>query len=947
MSTPFHAKYFAHQLSIHHKAGAQHNINSSLFDANVDLNPHQIEAALFALRSPLSKGVILADEVGLGKTIEAGLVACQYWAERKRRMLVICPASLRKQWSSELLEKFHLPNNVLETRLFKQVFGQNGSNPFDSNSIVICSIHFAARNSAKLRTIPWDLVIIDEAHKLRNVYKTSNKMGQQIRWALEDCKKLLLTATPLQNTLVELYGLSSLIDEQFFGDINVFRAKFGRNENSDQLRERLTPIVKRTLRSQVVEYIQYTQRQSITLFYEPPPNEHQLYEKISEFILAEDSLSIPSGQRHLLALILRKLLASSTAAITNTLKVMKDRLVAIRSEAAVTKSFIEDLTFDEELEDELLEEFGDSDFENINENIDSQKLDEEIQNLSSLITQAQNVKTDAKSNTLLEAIEIGFEKLDGMGANKKVVIFTESRRTQDYLFDFLTQRGYDNNIVLFNGSNASPGSTQIYHQWLETNSKTERISGSKNIDIRTALIEHFRDNVSILIATEAAAEGINLQFCSMVINYDLPWNPQRIEQRIGRCHRYGQKYDVVVINFINKLNETDQRVFELLNEKFNLFSGVFGASDEVLGNIESGVDFEKRILQIYEECRSTEEIDRAFKTLTHEMESSIQDRMDNTRRILLEHFDQEVHDKLKMTLDEARQQLDRTTYFFWELSKIVLSDVCEFEDLSFNLYQSPLENVPLGKYYLVTKKDKDISNEFLYRLTHPLGEFVLNKGQEMPNQQAHIYFDLSNHPQNISMLNKFKRQSGWIMLKLLQINSFEKEKYLVFSGMTDGGRELDQELCEKFFLLRGAASPLKQIPENISEKIGPIIDQKIADIKVLSKQINHRLFIEECDKLDLWAEDMIFAAETELFSVKREIKELIKISRTFEDAVEQHRTQVKLRDLETKKRNTRENVFKLEDELLEKRDSFITQLAERNQQEKQVSTLFTIRWTII
>src|SRR6516162_4682354 len=126
-----------------------------------------------------------------------------------------------------------------------------------------------------------------------------------------------------------------------------------------------------------------------------------------------------------------------------------------------------------------------------------------------------------------------------------------------------------------------------------------------------------------MIATEAAAEGINLQFCSMVVNYDLPWNPQRIEQRIGRCHRYGQRYDVVVVNFLNKNNAADQRVYELLAEKFKLFSGVFGASDEVLGAIESGVEFEKRIVSIYQNCRSTEEIESAFERLREEMDNKI------------------------------------------------------------------------------------------------------------------------------------------------------------------------------------------------------------------------------------------------------------------------------------------------------------------------------------
>jgi superfamily II DNA/RNA helicase len=161
-------------------------------------------------------------------------------------------------------------------------------------------------------------------------------------------------------------------------------------------------------------------------------------------------------------------------------------------------------------------------------------------------------------------------------------------------------------------------------------------------------VDYFRDEAVIMIATEAAAEGINLQFCSLVVNYDLPWNPQRIEQRIGRCHRYGQKYDVVVINFLNKNNAADQRVYQLLRDKFQLFSGVFGASDEVLGSIESGVDFEKRIADIYQNCRTTEQIEFNFNTLQRDLEISIDERMGQTRQKLLENFDEAVQEKLRL-----------------------------------------------------------------------------------------------------------------------------------------------------------------------------------------------------------------------------------------------------------------------------------------------------------
>ncbi len=539
--TEYHAKYYAHELTRRHSSGMD-RLSISLFDAAVDLNPHQIEAALFALQSPLSKGVLLADEVGLGKTIEAGIVLCQFWAERKRRLLVLCPASLRKQWALELQEKFNLPVLVLDSKAHREA-RQDGRAPLGEKSVLIMSFNFANSMRDELKATAWNLVVIDEAHKLRNAYRPSNKLGQGIRWATQDCRKLLLTATPLQNSLLELYGLSTLIDEQLFGDVNSFRSQYASaGSNLDALRQRLAEFCKRTLRNQVTEYIRYTERRAITRPFKPTDDEHALYEAVSAFLQREDSYALPRRQRHLTALILRKLLASSSQAIAATLDKLRIRLETLRDDRTQDDpEFAEQLIEAEEIEDDLLDEIlaepDETKAEASPRTIDPKKLREEIEILQQLATWARGIGVDTKTPTLLKALDIGFEQMATTGAARKALIFTESRRTQDYLKTFLDSHGYRGQVVLFNGTNGGPEATAIYERWAEKNRDTGRSSGSRAVDVRTALIEHFRDEATILLATEAAAEGINLQFCSLVINYDLPWNPQRIEQRIGRCHR--------------------------------------------------------------------------------------------------------------------------------------------------------------------------------------------------------------------------------------------------------------------------------------------------------------------------------------------------------------------------------------------------------------------------
>jgi len=954
MTTPYHALYFAHELTRQHGPGGGDRLSVALFDACVDLNPHQIDAAAFALRNPLSKGVLLADEVGLGKTIEAGLVLCQSWAERKRRLLVICPASIRKQWGLELQEKFNLPSVILDARSYRQAQADGNPNPFSTDRVVITSLHFASKMKADIRAVPFDLVVIDEAHKLRNVYRPSNKMGQNIKWAVAERRKLLLTATPLQNSLLELYGLSTVLDDMIFGDADSFRAQYGTSAaDTKALRNRLQHFCQRTLRRQVVEYIQYTERRPLTFKFRPTDDEHRLYEAVSEYLMRDNTFALPRRQRHLIALILRKLLASSSRAVANTLDTMKARLIQLRDGLPTTDHIAEDLIENEEIEEDLLEEIlGDTEEES-SEPTDRkptrQALDAEIADLSRYSQWARSIDIDTKSRKLLEALRVGFDEMAKMGANRKALVFTESRRTQDYLRNFLEANGYAGQIVLFYGTNTDAESRQIIDRWMTTNADTGRVTGSRSVDARMALIEHFRDHATVMIATEAAAEGINLQFCSLVLNYDLPWNPQRIEQRIGRCHRYGQKHDVVVINFLNERNEADRRVHELLAQKFNLFSGVFGASDEVLGTIESGVDFERRILAIYQECRTPQEIATAFQRLQQEMEESIKSRLDDTRRVLLEQFDEDVHARLNVRLNDAETNLDHISRLFWTLTRFILANRATFNDqaLTFDLHRPPTNALKPGHYHLISKTQENVPGDFLYRLSHPLGEWVIDAGKACSTPIASVTFDVSHYTHKLSMVEALKGQSGWLTLQHLAIDSFDRQDHLLFSAFTDAGKSLDQETCERLFHCSATVEPLDGLPEEAKTRLTAETNLHADAAVASSLEASNRLFSEERERLEKWAEDMVVAAEKELADTRAQIKSVRRQARLATTLDEQSEYQTKLRNLERKQRRQREQIFEVEDQIDERRDKFIEELQKKLSQKTTGTSLFTIRWRVV
>jgi hypothetical protein len=620
---------------------------------------------------------------------------------------------------------------------------------------------------------------------------------------------------------------------------------------------------------------------------------------------------------------------------------------------------------DEDLLDELLEDqedvdlaaeetgvYADSDEVKVDEKdeIDLEKVNREIERLRNFIVWARSIGVDTKCKTLLNALNIGFEKMSELSAPRKAVIFTESRRTQNFVKKFLDSNGYLGKTVCFNGSNNDSESAEIYQAWLEKNNLNGRSSGSRAIDVRTALIEKFRDDAEILIATEAAAEGVNLQFCALVINYDLPWNPQRIEQRIGRCHRYGQKHDVVVINFLNERNHADRRVLELLEHKFNLFTGVFGASDEILGSIEAGVDFEKRVIEIYQTCRSEEEIGQAFDQLQQELEDQIRKRMIKTRKILLENFDSDVHDRLNVNLEGTREKLDQIGKKFWRLTRHELVNNAVFDEigLSFELKRAPKPEISTGVYHLISKDtdQKAISGKFLYRMNHLLGEYVLAKGKNHDCQVANLTFKLSDYPGKISVVENLKGKAGWLGLQLLQIDSFANHDYLLFSAFTDDGKTVDSETCQKLFWCDAVVNEVK-IDSVVARKLdAEELRYRQATIS-RNMEENNNYFNEAREQLDKWVHDQELAAQSELDNIKKQIRETTRLSRQATSLDEQYKLQEQIARLEKRKRKMRQKIFDVEDEIAEKRDLLIERLERRMSQKTKHQELFRIRWKVV
>lgn len=944
--TSHQARYFAEQIILKRPQSSYDGLASAMSGVKVDLNPHQVDAALFAMQSPLRSGALLADEVGLGKTIEAGLILAQFWAERKRHILLIVPAALRTQWRAELSEKFYIDSVLMDSSNFNKMKKSGRFNPFDTEEqVVICSYNFASRNADALHTVPWDLVIMDEAHRLRNVYKSGNVTGKRLQAALQGRKKLLLTATPLQNNLMELYGLVSIIDEHVFGDAKTFREMYVSVTNADirnhNLKRRLETFCKRTLRKQVTEYVRYTGRHALLQEYSPTAEEEELYIGISDYLQTDKLYALPAGQRTLITMVLRKLLASSSFAIAGTLSSLIARLEGLLhgTEAEL------DLE-DYDAYNELTDEGDDSPDEAADGPEDIQRKREgilrELEQLRRFAELANSITVNAKGDNLISALTQGFQRIEELGGQRKAVIFTESRRTQQYLLKLLSNHGYEGRIVFLNGVNNDEISKRIYTAWKERHQNDGAVSGSRQADMKAAVVEEFRDRASILIGTEAAAEGINLQFCSLIVNYDLPWNPQRIEQRIGRCHRYGQKNDVVVINFLNQKNAADRRVYELLAQKFRLFEGVFGSSDDVLGSIESGVDFEKRIASIYQTCKTAEAIQAEFDRLQEELSDQIQEKMAQARQSILENFDEEVAVRLKECQGNTVASLDKFTQ--WVYYFFLIHGAERVEPL--DQWRLKLTDQGSERIYNLKWKDAEEDGDVFLRRGDPLYASWLTEALAQPLPPAHLRFNHTHSERNISFLTAHPNLRGMLSIDKLAYEGIGEEEHLVFSVLTDDGTPVDDETVNR--ILEFPAAVAGPCPEE-GEELRALREQRLALQRQAVEDANKKYYLEECDKLDAYSEDLKEGLQHELKDLKKAIAEKRKAFRACTGCPLAEIVAMKdeINKMDAQRKKMQREIYDREDEIDAEKERLQEEIRQKLQGNCAVEHIMTIGFEIV
>jgi len=988
ITSPFIQRYLAEKITLQKMAGTLSRLSSVLARSSIELNPYQIQAALYAFNSPLQRGAILADEVGLGKTIEAGIIISQLWAEGKRRILVITPASLRKQWQDELSNKFGLNTEIFDSPSFNEKVNNGEKVPLTYDGIFIASYHFVYSHLGLVEKQPWNLVLIDEAHRMRRVYKgrDASKMAYEIRKIIADKPKVLLTATPLQNNLLELYGIVSFIDDKLLGSEYSFKTRYVdplteinksnkvklyelrrliRGDDNDDSNG-ISGVLTRTLRKQVLEYVRFTERKSLTFDFTPTDEEVELYEKVSEYLQRLELAAIPHTQRNLMILVYRKLLASSTFAIAGTLKNLigflekelhlreqedAEKLVPLRlktgtDEPPLSEIEAEDEGLEEEIEDAVIEQpeaktkkgaridkdkFSDKDIKN------------EIKELTDYYNLAVSIKENTKGVALINALKSIFKEARKKDWTEKAVVFTESRRTQEYLAKLLKANGIT--YTLFNGSNSTPEARKAYESWGREFPESAS-QGSFQANMRQALVYEFEKNSQVFLTTEAGGEGLNLQFCNIVVNYDLPWNPQRVEQRIGRCHRYGQRHEVVVSNFLNTKNHADRRLLELLQEKLNLFDGLFGSSDEILGALEAGIDFEKRILAIYQICKTPEEIDAAFNELQNSLKDVISDRMIKLRSHLLE-FDDSVRGlfkKTKFDTENILSEFDRDMLRLCSLS------------LGKNLIGTNTEGIYKAEYdsrkHLIAfreLKDNEIGKVSRAHREHPLISKVIDESLRIEtNPIPSCEFIYAPSKGKFSQIEPLKDKEGFIFLFKLKIKGVEDEEVLaplIFVQHTPSplvGEGKGEGKKGKGFLPLElpAANQLLTLETNnagIYNKTLPFSQDVLLDywhnwkkgvLETYQKR-NERLYDREVDRINRYYHDYALKVEDKIGKLEKELAELNRRRDNSADLAERRELHKRIQKIDMDVEKLRIEQIKLKEEGFKKTQEELEKLETR------------------
>ena len=883
--SPFHAAFKARELSAY--AYGRDKLLPVFASSDIEVYPYQIAAARFALRSPYLKGVILCDEGALGKTYEAMLVVAQLWYEGRERILLLIPTPLVRQWADILERRFSIPFTIVDgNAIFDEQRAKGNANPFLQEGIVLTTYDFAAEKAEFLAQVQWDLAVFEEAHHLRRVYAGSNQGAAVIREAVKDAFKLLLTATPMQNSIMDLYGLVSFIDDAIFPDEQTFYERYFRKPTHyPELAGRVSKFCFRTARTQVATYVKIPERIPVTAEFELTGKEQALYDLLDVYVQRENKAAFPRMDPYDLALMLFRTFSSSTFALDKLLRGVLRRMESKTDE-------------------------------------DNSPVAAELAELWRMQALAADIKRNAKSQELLTGLKQGFARLKELGARQKALIFTENRTTQDFLFSLLDSGPYKGKVLTYHG-----GKTRDY-----------------------SIMERFRDEAKILISTDIGAEGFNLEFCSFVVNYDLPYNTLTIEQRINRCHRQGQQSDVIILNFLNRNNFADVRILELINKRILQFSGIFGMSDDVIGNF--GVDLGKNFGKVLGSARSRDEIERAYQDTLSEFEEENKRIIQQAKESLFSSFTREVAEKVNITPQYVEDKTAKINDDLWALTRYFFGSKRGFrlddETRTVSCFAIPPKvftgtrmgrnEYSMAKGYLPRSGRHTVTGSLAKSIIHEIRWQGIPERGDVVVHTPHLL-----EPCSIGLYEVIVSPTG---------SYWNGYRFYPLAGQTHSGRELSHEECREIMELpvvrySTSGEPVGDKNRHLRTQSADALDRLIVPEAFIKKVLTETQSAEreEIERFKTQTADAKAALEKKLISLRSQVQSTGKESEKGLSKLEQLKRQKQHNALAQQLRQAEQNLFAQNRKLDSDLDKRIQDFIKENRLTVKVVRQFSIRVT--
>ncbi len=802
----------------------------SLSNSRTRILSHQVECTHIIVNA-FKQRFLIADEVGLGKTIEAGLVIKELiYRYNYNRILIVCPASLLLQWQSELESKFNEAFTIMDRKNYIRTKKNSSAteNPWNKHKKVICSLDFIKNPVMhdELSHTNWDIIIFDESHRLRRDSKHTTQ-GYTIAEIISQKTKalLLLSATPFRGKLEELYYLIALIDKNILGPFNSFYNEYCLEQSDlSTLKYKLEPVIIRRTKKEIGGF---TKRHAMTIKFELYPEERALYDETTIYVINEFNRAMQNENRAVgfVMTVFQKLLDSSSFALLSALKNRAIRLEELlnRNRNSIIIKKIE--SFDHKTEDE-------HNLNAYNTEKSIHELKEEIKTLHKIIKLAEKISINKKGEKLLELLKNLKDK-----GYKKFLIFTQFRTTQDYLQKLLSNY----TVEIFNGS-------------MSKEEKEEAILGFKN-------------DKEILIATESGGEGRNMQFASILINYDLPWSPLKIEQRIGRIHRFGQKNDVLVYNF-STADTVAERILEVLTEKLRLFEESIGSPDILLGEIEDELQLNSLFMNLANKKLNKNEIENELDTRVDRAKQNFKKLEDLT---VTNRMDFNYDEYYKITLKERQFSNNRLEKFIQ-----VLQECSQYPFNFIGHKQNNKDLYPIRNYkennftrFGTFRSEVALENEQFEFLAfgHPIIDTIISHCKsEAFNGTTGISF-MKYHTFFIGLVCNFivEFKSTHLTHQIIPIIGYNRTDFLNITS-------LDLEDMEREFLEQILEEPenhmrYKPYIESIQQNFNSIYN--IVKDRLL-KKIN-AIIIEITDNLDITLDPEIEKVKT---SYQKRIKEL-------------------------------------------------------------------------